>query len=146
MENLKTILSKEGFKSVKFKITKTQHMFVRAKINGVWGDFILDSGASNTCIDFQWLHYFGLSAVDSKTKASGAGANNLFTQVSHANNLQLGRYKLNNVSFVLLDLSHVNTALTEHRTKNVHGIIGAEVLLMTNAIIDYGSCTLFLSK
>ena len=45
MENLHEILKKENYKKIKFKVTKTQHLQIKAKINGVSGNFILDTGA-----------------------------------------------------------------------------------------------------
>lgn len=144
MENLPELLKKDGYKKVSFKISKTQHLMLRAKINGVWGDFILDTGASNTCIDFASSDFFGLEVQDSDTKASGAGATGMHTKVSYENELQLGRCKLLGFNFVLLDLSHVNSALTEYKVKTVHGIIGADALLRGEAIIDYKNKKLFL--
>ena len=58
MENLHEILKKEKYKKIKFKVTKTQHLLIKAKINGVSGNFILDTGASNTCIGFESIVYF----------------------------------------------------------------------------------------
>lgn len=144
MENLGEILKKDGYKKIRFKVSKTQHLFIRAKVNGVWGDFILDTGASNSCIDFLHTTFFGIEAVDSTTRASGAGANGLLTQVGYHNALQLGRWKCGDFNFVLLDLSHVNTALSDYKVKNVHGIIGADVLLRAEALIDYKNSLLYL--
>lgn len=144
MENLQEILKKEDYKRIKFKVSKTQHLFIKAKVNGIIGDFILDTGASNSCIDFSFKEYFELTASDSTTKASGAGANGMFTQVTYSNKLQLGRWKCIDFNFVLLDLSHVNTALTEYKVKTVHGIIGADVLLRGEAIIDYKNKYLYI--
>ena len=49
MENLHEVLKKEKYKKIKFKVIKTQHLLIKAKINGVSGNFILDTGASNSC-------------------------------------------------------------------------------------------------
>ena len=49
MKHLQDILKKEKYKKINFKISKTQHLLVKATINGVSGDFILDTGASNSC-------------------------------------------------------------------------------------------------
>ncbi|WP_353118765.1 retropepsin-like aspartic protease [Myroides odoratus] len=144
MENYKDWLKKERYKQIRFKIARTNHLFVRVKVNGVWGDFILDTGASNSCIDFQSIDYFNLTTSESETKASGAGANGMLTQVSYHNEIQMGRWKKDNFNFVLLDLSHVNTALTEYKTKNVHGIIGSDVFALGQAILDYGQQTLYV--
>ncbi|MFV8358163.1 hypothetical protein ACNQGB_18510 [Flavobacterium sp. XS1P32] len=48
----------ENYKKVKFKITKTQHLLIKAKINGVIGNFILDTGASNSCVRFESIDLF----------------------------------------------------------------------------------------
>lgn len=144
MENLQEILKKDGYKRIRFKVSKTQHLFIKAKINGIIGDFILDTGASNSCIDFSSKEFFVLTASASATKASGAGANGMFTQVTYDNQLQLGRWKCASFNFVLLDLSHVNTALIEYKVKTVHGIIGADVLLKGEAIIDYKNKFLYI--
>lgn len=144
MENYKDWLKKQRYKQIRFKIARTNHLFVRVKVNGIWGDFILDTGASNSCIDFQHAAFFGLTISESETRASGAGANGMMTQVSYSNEIQMGRWKKEGFNFVLLDLSHVNTALTEYKTKNVHGIVGSDVFGLGQAILDYGQQTLYL--
>lgn len=73
MENLHEVLKKEKYKKIKFKVTRTQHLLIKAKINGVSGNFILDTGASNSCVGFESIEHFELNAKKSKTKASGAG-------------------------------------------------------------------------
>jgi hypothetical protein len=45
---------------------------------------------------------------------------------------------------VIFDLSHVNEALEAYKSKPVHGIIGADVLLEGKAIIDYYNHYLYL--
>ena len=62
MKNFHNILKKENYKKIKFKITKTQHLLIKAKINGVAGNFILDTGASNSCIGFESVDLFLLDA------------------------------------------------------------------------------------
>ena len=137
MENLHETLKKKNYKKIKFKVTRTQHLLIKAKINGVLGNFILDTGASNTCIGFESIELFNVTAKKSKTKASGAGGTGMRTQISIQNQLQIGSWKSVNFSIVIFDLSHVNEALEAYKTKAVHGIIGADVLLEGKAIIDY---------
>ena len=137
MENLHQVLKKEKYKKIKFKVTKTQHLLIKAKINGVSGNFILDTGASNSCVGFESIERFELATKKSKTKASGAGGGGMKTEVSTHNNLQIGSWKNNDFSIVIFDLSHVNEALESYKAKAVHGIVGADVLLEGKAIIDY---------
>jgi predicted aspartyl protease len=144
MEKLQDVLKKENYKKIKFKVTKTQHLSIKAKINGVSGTFILDTGASNTCIGFESIERFELASKKSKTKASGAGGTGMKTEISANNHLQIGSWKNKDFSIVIFDLSHVNEALESYKAKPVHGIIGADVLLEGKAIIDYYNHYLYL--
>lgn len=144
MTKLPDILKKEHYKKIRFKVTKTNHLVIRAAINGVKGNFILDTGASNSCVDFDNVLHFKLTASDSKTQAAGAGAIGMFTQVANKNNLKIGRWSINDFNLVVFDLSHVNMALKQHKARPVMGIIGADVLLEGKAIIDYANLYLYL--
>jgi len=144
MEAMQSILKKEGYKKIKFKVSKTQHLLLKASINGVKGNFILDTGASNTCVGFESIELFQLTAGSSKTKAAGAGATGMFTQIAKDNTLQLGRWKDTEFHVVIFDLSHVNEALQQYKAKPVQGIIGADVLLRGKAIIDYYNHCVYL--
>jgi predicted aspartyl protease len=142
--SLANYLSKKGYKKIKLKYTKTSHFKISAKINGIKGDFIVDTGASNTCIDPNLIDKFNLLSEESDTKAAGAGATNMDTQISKDNKVKIGKWKSKNNNIVIFDLSHVNEALTNHDSKPVHGILGADLLEKGNAVIDYKSKTLFL--
>jgi hypothetical protein len=144
MKILPDILNKEKYKRIPFKISKTQHLLIKASINGVKGNFILDTGASSSCVGFESIDLFLLKAKKSKTKASGAGATGMLTQISVDNKLKLNRWKATDFNLVIFDLSHVNNALKEYKAKPVHGIIGADILLKGKGIIDYSNKCLYL--
>jgi predicted aspartyl protease len=144
MKNLHDILKKSNYKKLNFKVSKTQHLLIKAKINGITGNFILDTGASNSCVGFDGIDYFNLTAGKSKTKASGAGATGMFTQLAKNNSLKIGRWKTTEFHLVIFDMTHVNQALQQHKAKPVHGIIGADILLEGKAIIDYYNHCLYL--
>ncbi|WP_235935425.1 retropepsin-like aspartic protease [Flavobacterium ichthyis] len=126
------------------KISKTNHLLIKGKINGVSGNFILDTGASSSCVDFEGIAIFKLSAQDSATKAAGAGAVGMTTQIAEKNILQLGRWQTPNFHLVIFNMSHVNLALKEYKAKPVHGIIGADILINGKAIIDYANEVFYL--
>lgn len=144
MKHLQDLLKKEKYKKINFKVSKTQHLLVKATVNGVSGSFILDTGASNSCVGFEGIEKFGLKAGRSKTKASGAGATGMFTQLAKNNSLQMGRWKSTGFHLIIFDMSHVNSALSQYKAKPVHGIIGADILLEGKAIIDYYNHCLYL--
>lgn len=144
MQKVVEFLKKEGYKKIPFKVSKTQHLLIKATINGVTGNFILDTGASNSCVGFESIAFFNLTAGKSKTQAAGAGATGMFTKLSKNNKLKIGRWKNKVFHLVIFDLSHVNEALQQYKIKPVHGIIGADVLLEGKAIVDYSNHLLFL--
>jgi len=144
MIHLPDILKKENYKKIKIKVSKTQHLLIKASINGVKGNFILDTGASSSCVGFESIELFLLEAKKSKTKASGAGATGMFTQIAVGNKLQLGSWKHLGFELFIFDLSHVNEALIQYKAKPVHGIIGADILMKGKGIIDYYNHCLYL--
>ena len=144
MKNYQEILKKNKYKKINFKVSKTQHLLVKTRVNGIKGNFILDTGASNSCVGFESIELFQLNAGNSSTKASGAGATGMFTQIAKDNILELGRWKNKKFHLVIFDLSHVNQALKQYKAKPVQGIIGADILLDGKAIIDYYNCCLYL--
>ncbi len=135
---LRELLEERGFYRIPLKKLKSGHYRFSAKINSVSGDFILDTGASTSCIGFNSVSYFFLKSEASKIKAAGAGAINMKTKLARNNNIAIGSWSLAKVDFVLFDLSHVNEALQQVEEETVHGIIGADFLKTTRAVIDYG--------
>lgn len=144
MQSLKKFLLDKGYIKIPLVFTKTNHFELVANLNDIEGRFILDTGASNTCVGLDCIKHFNLISKDSEIKASGAGATNMLTQISKKNSLQIGAWKKQKVNIVLFDLTHVNSALTLHEAMPVHGIIGADVLKTGKAIIDYDKKMLFL--
>ena len=137
MTSLKKVLQKKKYIKIKLKKIATNHLELKAKINGIKGRFILDTGASNSCVGLDLIEYFNLDALESETKAAGAGAIDMETKKSENNQLVIGNWKTKKCHLVLFNLIHVNTALTQHNANEVHGIIGADILEKGKAFIDY---------
>ncbi len=146
MSSLKKILEKKKYQRIKLTKIITNHLELEAKLNGVKGRFILDTGASNSCVGMDLIEQFKLTAEESETKAAGAGATDMETQQSEGNELIIGKWKMKNLDLVLFDLQHVNSALEQQKAEPVHGIIGADVLEAGKAIIDYDKKVLYLRK
>jgi hypothetical protein len=146
MTTFKNFIKKKKYIPARLKLTATNHFTVKAKINGVKGLFILDTGASNTCVGFDRLEYFKLTSKVSDIKAAGAGATGMETHISSKNKIEIGKWKSKKLKIVLFDLTHVNQALEAHKVPKVDGIIGADVLKQTKAIIDYDSNYIYLSS
>ena len=124
---LRKFIEAEDFYRIPLKRLATGHYLFSAKINGVSGNFILDTGASTSCVGFTDSAHFLLISEESIIKAAGAGAINMKTMLSRGNIFKKTDWNVNNMDFVLFDLSHA-----------IHGIIGADFLKQHRAVIDYG--------
>jgi len=144
MLSIKNLLEEKGYCRIKLKYTETNHFELTAKINKIEGNFILDTGASSSCVGFDAVAHFKLKAEDSEVRAAGAGATNMLTQIAQQNTLEIMGWKKKKVDLVLFDLTHVNEALVSHKAKKVHGIIGADLLKKGKAVIDYKNKVLYL--
>ena len=146
MTSLRLFLKQKKYVRVKLETTLTGHYKLEVKLNGVSGNFILDTGASNTCVDFNAVEKFKLFAENSDIKAAGAGAVDMLTKISLDNTISIKKWKYKKILVVLFDLSHVNTALITHDIKAVDGILGADILKIGNAVIDYKYHCVYFKK
>lgn len=146
MKKLQDFLLDKNYTKVKLHLTPTNHFEIKATINGNKGLFILDTGASSSCVSFEVVDKFKLKVKDSNIKAAGAGATDMKTQMSKKNKLKIGKWKKEKTPLILFNLSHVNIALTNHNSKPVDGIIGADILKKAKAVIDYDKKYLYLKR
>lgn len=144
MSSLKNLLERKGYHRIKLRFTETNHFELVAKINKIEGSFILDTGASSSCVGFDAVKHFKLLAQDSEVRAAGAGATNMLTQIAQQNSIEIKGWKKKKIDLVLFDLTHVNEALLHHKAEKVHGIIGADILKKGKAVIDYKNKALYL--
>ncbi len=140
---LNKFLKSEGYSSVKLIFLKTKHYLIEAKVNSITGRFILDTGASNSCICTSLEDKFKVISEYSKEKASSANSEMNHTKVSKRNVIQIGKWN-SNTSLITFDMSHINNALSQKKIDPIDGIVGADILKKSKAILDYKSNKLYL--
>ena len=140
---LNKFLKSEGYSSVKLIFLKTKHYLIEAKVNSINGRFILDTGASNSCICTSLEDKFKVISEDSKEKASSANSEMTHTKISKRNVIQIGKWN-SNASLITFDMNHINNALSQKKIDSIDGIIGADILKKSNSILDYKSNKLFM--
>jgi predicted aspartyl protease len=138
-----SFLKSIGYISVRLKLLKTNHYLLKACINGVEGKFILDSGASSSCICLSLENKFKIDSKENKIKASSATSNMEDTRLSKNNTIKIGKWR-SKINLVSIDMTHINSVLNEKVTESVDGIIGADILKKSKALIDYESNKLYL--
>ncbi|MDA9373553.1 retroviral-like aspartic protease family protein [Flavobacteriaceae bacterium] len=138
-----SFLKSVGYISVRLKLLKTNHYLLKVCINGVEGKFILDSGASNSCVCLSFENKFKIDSKKNKIKASSATSKMEDTRLSKNNTIELGKWR-SKINLVSIDMTHINRVLSEKEIESVDGIIGADVLKKSKAVIDYESNKLYL--
>ena len=146
MSALRNLLEDQGYRRIKMKFTKTNHFEVVAKINKIEGRFILDTGATFSCVGFEAATRFKLLAEHSGLRAAGAGETNMNTKISRNNLVNIEDWINEYTDLILFDITNVNEALAYYNIKKVDGIIGADILTKGKAIIDYDNITLYLKQ
>jgi len=143
--NLEKMRTKQtNYRKIGFVISKSNHIIVTGKINGTVGRFILDTGASNSCIGNEEETHFNVIAVPNGSTATGAGSMGIQTKISIGNVIHLSRWKTLKATLISIDLTYINLALETHKIKPVNGIIGADLLIEHDAVIDYATKKIIL--
>jgi len=132
---------------IKIPLTKmaSGHLHLKAFLNGVEGDFILDTGAGATVIDPKRQKKFSVKTQESKSSGAGAGGQTSLQQ-SLDNSFKIEKLEMPKFLLYVMNLDHVNNAFTSMGLKEVDGVIGADILSSNKGIIDYANLTLYLKK
>tara|TARA_B110000003_G_scaffold232311_1_gene235171 strand:+ start:65 stop:505 length:441 start_codon:yes stop_codon:yes gene_type:complete len=140
---LNKFLKTLGYISVKLIFLETKHYLIEAKINSIDGRFILDTGASNSCICTSLENKFKVISKLSKEKASSANSEMTQTKISKSNVIQIGKWE-DKINLITFDMNHINNALIEKKIDPIDGIVGADVLKKSKAVLDYKTNRLYL--
>ena len=110
------------------------HLLVRAEINGKPALLGVDSGAPVSAIAISRRAHFGMLPVASKSGIpSRLSINGAFNAVGIARNLRLGALNLVDEPMVLVDLGGIKGS---RRKDDIDGILGADILFPTKALLD----------
>ena len=144
MASIKKILKEQGYIAHRIRIAKkSSHIVTKAQLNGHLGRFIIDTGASATCVDQALYKEFQLT-TEFMDKQIGTASGSLRPRVSYKNTLELGDWSDEDVTLLSMDMSFVNSALKAEGMRSIQGLLGADFLIASSAIIDYRSKWLFL--
>lgn len=122
---------------ISFILTSSNHIQIECKVNNVSGVFLVDTGASNSCIDYLSASKFNLKLKKSSEIASSATNQISETYYSKNNILKIGDFQKNDFNFMLFDMTHINDSLKEKEISELDGIIGSDILNQFNACINY---------
>ena len=122
---------------VGFLLTNSNHILIECEINYISGIFIIDTGASNSCINYLSASKFNVEFKKSNETASSATNEINETYFSKNNKLKIGDFQKNDFDLVLFDMTFINNSLKEKGVSDVDGIIGGDILNELNVCINY---------
>ena len=144
MQRLSSLLRKKGYTRIPLTKVASGHYICTVTLNGVSGLFIVDTGASHSCVAWNKETLFKLTATASDQQAATASSQGVDTKHSEGNHIQLGSWERQNQDIVLIDLSSVDAALEQFEVAPVDGIIGGDLLHKAKAVLDYRRNGLYL--
>ncbi|MEO9952897.1 retropepsin-like aspartic protease [Nonlabens sp.] len=144
MASLKKLLLSQGYTSHNIRIaTKSGHIVTKAAINGHSGRFIIDTGASATCVNQAMYKEFQLE-TEFMDRQIGTASGSLRPRISHNNTLELGDWSDEDTTLLSMDMSYINTALKTEGMRSIQGLLGADFLIAAKAVIDYKGKKIYL--
>jgi predicted aspartyl protease len=116
------------------------HPILNIKIYGKPFVVVLDTGASKTAFDKALLLNANKKALinDSNILSTGLGTNSMRSFTATIHDMRIGRLKVPEFQVAVLDLSTINIAYTQLGHPEVLGVLGGDILMKYQAIIDYG--------
>ena len=129
---------------IPFKILSTNHIIIDARVNNVSGKFLIDTGASYSCIDINKSKKFKLNFEKSKEIASSATNEIKETFISKKNSLYLDEWSNYNFEIILFDMKYVIETMLEKESIEIDGIIGSDILIKNDCCIDFKENTLLI--
>jgi predicted aspartyl protease len=125
------------FEALPLLRSRQNHLLVRAFVNGKQAWLGVDSGAPVTAIASHRREYYRLTGLPSASKLpSRLQINGAFNNVSIARELRLGNLSLMDEPVVTVDLGGSSRAARMVEEQQIDGILGADILFPTKAILD----------
>jgi predicted aspartyl protease len=133
------------FQSLELERSSQNHLLLRAMINGKRALLVVDSGAPFSAINQKRVAHFRMESADAYPELpEQLRVNGGYNALKVARSLRLGSLDLIEHPMVALDLSAASDAAKADNEQPIDGIIGADILFPTHAVLDCGAQRLIL--
>lgn len=125
------------FEALRLERSPQNHLIVRAFINGKPALLGVDTGAPVSAIATNRRQYYGLTAIPGASKLPPKlMINGAFNAVGIARSLRIGALNLIDEPLVAINLGPDSRAARLRGEQEIDGILGADILFPTRAILD----------
>lgn len=124
------------------------HLMVKVVINEKEASLIIDTGASKTVFDeTKIIHFLEHDNFKEEERLStGLGTTTMKSKSVVIQKIQLQEIEIIDYEATVLDLQHVNESYVKLGIDPIDGILGGDILLNCQAVIDYKNKELVLSS
>lgn len=133
------------FEALPLERSRQNHLLLRVTINGKPALLGVDSGAPVSAISLTRLQHFGMIPVRANSDIpTRLRINGTFNNVAIARSLKLGTLNLIDEPMVAVDLRGSSRAAQMMDEQAIDGILGADILFPTQAVLDCRAQVLIL--
>ena len=128
-------------------LTVVGHLEAEVIIDEIRTKFLIDTGASNTVIDITFAKDNLLEFATISEQGGGLGTSVMTLHHKKVDSFSIHDFEIKDFDLYATDFTHVKQSLEKKGIEEVStGVIGADILITYNAIIDYENRKLFLKK
>lgn len=130
-------------KTIPFTLISLQedgyHCITSATVNGSEIMMVVDTGASLSCFDINFLQQIVAedSIKSNESMTSGIGTNSMNSVITRIKEFSIGPLTIQNYRAVGIDMTHIHHAYEQIGLTKIEGILGADILARHQAVIDY---------
>jgi predicted aspartyl protease len=120
------------------------HPLVNVTLDGNPFTLVIDTGASKTALDKDLLLNANEKVIlnINESLSTGLGTNTMQSYTTMINDLRIGDLQVTSFEVAVLDLSTINIAYAQMGHPEVLGVLGGDLLMRYEAVIDYGKKTI----
>lgn len=142
--SLVEFLNQNGYTRIELTKSGVGHFHTGGFLNDRPISVLIDTGASSTVFSFDVARELNLPMTKLAMSGGGAGAAKLDIHQIHEARFLVGKVSPRVPAFLTMDLAHVNQALALRGESPVDAVLGGDALEAHQAVIDYGSSSLYL--
>jgi len=140
-------MTKRNYAKIPIRITAIGHLEIDVNIDGIKTSFLVDTGASNTVIDIGFAEDNLMEFTSINEKGGGVGTSQMILFHKQIKLFKINDFKISSFDLYATDFQHVKDSLAKKGiTEPCNGVIGADILIRYDAVIDYKKQILYLKK
>ena len=140
-------MNKKKYTEIPIRLNSIGHLDVEVTVDGVKTSFLVDTGASNTVIDIGFAkdNLQEFAAIDEQ--GGGVGTSQMVLFHKKIDMFKINDFEIPSFDLYATDFQHVKDSLAKKGiTETCDGVIGADILIRYNAVIDYKKQRLYLKQ